>query len=224
MKNFTSSGKNLHFMSEVLAPLGFRLKENTFWRKRGDILHHISLSGRSFSSPFNTSIAVQPLIFPFETFILSLGGRLSQYVSEETPKWNMAVAESETMEFPHDFSQALIELAVPWLDRFQSPADIVIINKTNNWGIWPLLGGSNTERDIMIGLCAMDAGLFEDAEVLLSRAYYTYKNVDVMSPKWQQQQRELIEEVLTLLEKREFTTIKKKGAELKEYTRGMLGI
>jgi hypothetical protein len=61
-------------MGRVLAPLGFGRTAGCFWRQRDSILHLLAL--HRGESDFTLDVAVQPLVVPFEAFILTLGGRI----------------------------------------------------------------------------------------------------------------------------------------------------
>jgi hypothetical protein len=216
-------------MERVLGPLGFQYKGSIFWREREEVLHIISLDRSPFDGSFTVGVAIQPLVFPSETFILSLGTRLDRLDSGIPERWKVPVADSETERVLEQFSQKVVEFAVSWLDRFQSTRDIVEIDMKGTWGVEPLEWVARTE---IVGLCALDIGMFGKGEELLRQVYLksyrnleeSYRELGIDVPKWAHERRQILQELLKFLEDGNREGIQQRLEEYKSYTRVSLGI
>jgi hypothetical protein len=121
------------------------------------------------------------------------------------------------------FAQAVIASAVPWLDRFQSSRDIVEIDTKDDWGIFPIEWSVRTE---LVGLCALDAGMYGRAKKLLSQAFRKgYSNLEESAkragidvPEWARVRRRMYQELLDLLEKKDYDEIQRRLAKYRAYT------
>jgi hypothetical protein len=206
-------------MENALNPLGFRRKASVFWREQNEILHIVSLHR---IENFTADIAVQPLVFPFDTFILSLGARLDHFGRGMPPRWEVPSTKLDIEHLLEQFAQKVIVYAIPWLDRFQSTRDIVEIDAKNAWGVEP--PEWNARREI-VGLCALDAEVFDRGKELLSQVYAkSYSKVNADVPQWVHGRREMFRELLELLEDSQHEKIRQRLEEYKAYTRTALGI
>jgi len=212
-------------MKTALQPYGFKRKGSLFFRERDGLLHLLSLDRSPFDGAFPLDVAVQPLVFPFETFNLSLGGRLDRCASHIPARWDVPSTEAELVQSLKRFAEAVVEVGVPWLDRFQSVKDIVEIDRAASWGIWPPPGGGPVHRGVKVGLCALDAGLYDRGRELLERAYAeVYARIGEEAPEWDRERRRMLEGLLRLLDEGNTEQIRRQLEEYKQYTRRSLGI
>jgi hypothetical protein len=208
-----------HAMSKILSPLEFRRKGGVYWRERNEVLHIISLHR---VEKFTADIAIQPLVFPFDTFILNLGARLDRFGPNLPPRWNIPNVKSELEQVVEQFSQKVLAHAVPWLDRFQSVRDIVEIDSMDAWQIGPI---EWTTRREIVGLCALDARLFDKGEQLLREVYNkSYSEPDANAPQWISERRTMLHNFLELLQSKDYDAIQQRLGEYKIFTRTALGI
>jgi hypothetical protein len=215
-------------MARALSPLGFQRKWSEFWRERNDILHVIAL--HRGDENFTVDVAVQPLVDPFETFSLALGARLHQFGPGIPPRWEVPDDKLQMEQVLEECAQQVIKFAVPWLDRFQSARDIVQIAARNAWGVRIMGTPSNVEE--YAALCALDAGMFDQGKKLLKKMYREYyanmeescRKAGIDVPEWDLRRRQMIRELLELLEEGDLEGVRRRLEENKTYTRTALGI
>jgi len=210
-------------MGPALQPCGFKSKGSLFFRERDGVLHLLSLDRSPFDGAFTLDVAVQPLAFPFETFVLSLGARLDRLGPQIPPRWYVPATEAELREVLGRFADAVVRLAVPWLDRFQSVKDVVEIDRTGSWGIRP--PPEPLARFEIVGLCALDAGLYDRGRELLQQAYgRAYARIGQEAPEWARERKQMVQRLLTLLDEGNIAEIRLQLEEYKAYTRRALGV
>jgi len=216
-------------MARVLGPLGFQCKEGVFWRERDGLLHVIALDRSPFDGSFTVGVAVQPLVFPFEHFMLSLGERLHRFGRGIPHRWQVPEKKPEMEQVLEQFAQTVVRFAVPWLDRFQSAQDIVKAQSKGDWGVWPV-ERSNAEQ--AAALCALDAGMFDQGRKLVKKVYEEYyadleehcRKASIDVPEWDRKRRKMYQELLELLEEGNLEGVRRRLEENKAYTRRALGI
>jgi hypothetical protein len=217
-------------MARVLEPLGFQRKRSVFWRERDGLLHVIALDRSPFDGSFTVGVAVQPLVFPFEHFMLSLGERLDRFGPGIPHRREVPATKPEMEQVLEQFAQTVVKFAIPWLDRFQSVQDIVEVQAKDAWGVWIVAARSNAEQ--AAALCALDAGMFDRGKKLLTQVYEKYysnleeacSKVGIDIPKWDQERRQMIRELLELLEEGDLEGVRRRLEENKAYTWTALGI
>ncbi len=217
-------------MARVLGPLGFQCREGVFWRERDGLLHIVSLDRSPFDGAFTVDVAVQPLVYPFEAFMTGLGARLYRFKKRTPHRWTVPAGEPEMEQMLGQFGGTVVELAVPWLDRFQCAQDIVETQARNKWGLPILADRSSTEE--IAALCALDAGMLERGRKLLQKVYAEcYATAEEFRgnagrdvPERDRKRRQMYQELLGLLEKGDLQGLRRRLEENKAYTRAALGI
>jgi hypothetical protein len=206
-------------MDRQLFPLGFRRNTGVYLREQNEILHIVSLHR---VEDFTVDIAVQPLIYPFDTYLLSLGARLERFDPSIPPRWKVPTTRPELDQVLEHFSQKVMEYALPWLERFQSTRDIVEIDSMDAWRVGPL---EWTARREIVGLCALDAQLFDKGEQLIREVYdKSYRELDANTPQWIRERRTMLYDFLERLQNKDYGAIRRQLDEYKTYTRTALGI
>jgi len=169
-------------------------------------------------------VAVQPLMFPYDGFVLGLGAQLNQFGRESSHLWwTVPTEKPEMQQTVEQFAQTVIASAVPWLDRFQSSHDVVEIDTKDDWGVFPIEWSTRTE---LVGLCALDAEMYDRAEQLLNQAFEKgYGNLEESAnragidvPEWARARRQMYQELLGLLEKGDYEEIQRRLAEYRAHT------
>ncbi|MBM4429771.1 MAG: DUF4304 domain-containing protein [Chloroflexi bacterium] len=213
-------------MAETLSPLGFRRKGSVFWRERDSVLHLIAVDRSPFDGTFTVDIAIQALVFPYDAFDLSLGGRLDQFAPSTFPsRWDVPANDQQLVLVLRQFAEVVLRYAIPWLERFQSTRHIVDIYRADNWSIYPPPGGGPISRALIVGLCALDAELFDTGRELLSYAYSEcYARMDTVAPEWTRKRKRMVEGLLGLLERGQREDIRQHLEEYKAGTRAALGV
>ncbi len=209
-------------MNRNLEPLGFLRKEQFYWRQKEGLLHLVSLDRSSFNGAFTVDIAVQPLAFPAEYAILGLGARLDRFAPDIPARWEVPVEEAEIRRVLDQFASLVVRYAVPWLDRFQSCQDIVEISVRNDWRVFSCGkdGGA-----VLVALCALDAGLFEQGRQRVQQLLMNYYGMtNTASPEWMQKQKRMFEELEELLDRGDFAAVRERLDGYKAHTRAALGI
>lgn len=216
-------------MARVLEPLGFQRKRSVFWRERDGLLHIIALDRSPFDGAFTVDVAVQPLVDPFEAFMVGLGARLDRFGQGIPHRWQVPETKPEMEQVLEQFAQTVVKFAVPWLDRFQSTKDIVEIDARDAWGVWPIERSGRMET---VALCTLDAGMFDKAKKLLKKVYKEYyanleescRKAGIDVPEWDRKRRKMYRELLELLEGGDLEGVRRRLEENKAYTRTALGI
>jgi|YNPBryBLVA2012_1023415.scaffolds.fasta_scaffold40201_1 hypothetical protein len=216
-------------MARVLSPLGFQRKGSVFWRERDGLLHIIALDRSSFDGAFTVDVAIQPLVIPYEAFMVGLGARLDRFGQGIPHRWEVPATKPEMEQVLEQFAQTVIKSAIPWLDRFRYVQDIAEVQIKGTWGIWPV-ERSNAEE--AAALCALDAGMFDQGKELLAQVFEKYcSNLDeayskagIPVPEWARKRCQMFRELLELLEEGDLEGVRRRLEENKAYTRRALGI
>jgi hypothetical protein len=121
--------------------------------------------------------------------------------------------------------------AVPWLDRFESSVDIVQIDLAGAWRV-PHLDGKGTPDPYLVGISAVDAGLYARARALLEPVYppsfseieRSYWETGIPVPDWVRRQWRLVRDLLGLVETADWEVIRQRLDECRAYTERKLRI
>lgn len=208
-------------MQRVLEPAGFQRKGSLFWRERGGLLHIIALDRSPFDGAFTAGVAIQAVMWPAEDFYLSVGSRLDRFAPGIPVRWEVPSTRPEIEQVLERFSQTVARHALPWLDRFQSPRDVLQVDAADQWGIRPI---ERSARTWIVAVCALAAEDWVLAETKFRDIWPFYAAVGADAPEWDRRDKLLLQDILELLQRRDVETIRRRLEEYSASTRAALGL
>jgi hypothetical protein len=158
-------------LDDELSPLGFRSLTTTYVRQRPHLLHVIALN-RPTQFAFTADVALLPTVYPTSVVSLEIGAGVHRLAPDAPPSWPTPdPADSDQVErVLRGHARALRAHAIPWLDCFQGPGDLVRADRTGTWGLRRLRFTVPYRKQLKLGICALADGDARPAVDYLQRA------------------------------------------------------